>query len=199
VETWNRKLHMYVGLYFLTFLWLFAFSGLLLNHPKWKFTQFWEQRKQSVSQRAIVPPAQASTAGQAREIMAQLGVSGELEVDPKKQAPGRVDFRVGRPGGFFEVHADLEKRIASVNRVQYNFWGTLSGLHHMKVVDPNNPGLPRSWVWTKVWSLSLDALSAGLVFMTLSGIYMWWGKRRRIGGIVALALGFFGCLVFLLR
>ena len=31
VETWNRKLHIYVGLYFLTFLWLFSFSGLLLN------------------------------------------------------------------------------------------------------------------------------------------------------------------------
>jgi len=32
-ERWNRKLHFYTGLFLLFFLWLFAFSGLLLNHP----------------------------------------------------------------------------------------------------------------------------------------------------------------------
>jgi len=30
-ERWNRKLHFYTGLFLLFFMWLFAFSGLLLN------------------------------------------------------------------------------------------------------------------------------------------------------------------------
>ena len=34
-ETWNKKLHIYIGLYFLLFLWLFSISGLFLNHPPW--------------------------------------------------------------------------------------------------------------------------------------------------------------------
>ena len=38
-RTWNQKLHIYLGLYFLVFLWLFAVSGLLLNHG-WQFAEF---------------------------------------------------------------------------------------------------------------------------------------------------------------
>ena len=30
---WNRRVHFYLGLYLLFFTWLFAFTGLLLNHP----------------------------------------------------------------------------------------------------------------------------------------------------------------------
>ena len=32
LRTANRRAHYYLGLYFLFFLWLFAFTGLLLNH-----------------------------------------------------------------------------------------------------------------------------------------------------------------------
>ena len=38
-ERWNRKLHFYAGLFLLFFTWLFAFSGLLLNHPTWTFAE----------------------------------------------------------------------------------------------------------------------------------------------------------------
>jgi hypothetical protein len=37
---WNRRLHYYLGLYLLFFCWLFAFTGLVLNHPRWAFAQF---------------------------------------------------------------------------------------------------------------------------------------------------------------
>lgn len=40
IETWNRKIHIYLGLYFLFFLGLFSISGLVLNHPQWAFAQF---------------------------------------------------------------------------------------------------------------------------------------------------------------
>ena len=38
-ERWNRKLHFYAGLFLLLFIWLFAVSGLILNHPKWTFAE----------------------------------------------------------------------------------------------------------------------------------------------------------------
>ncbi len=34
-EVWNRRLHYYLGLYFLFFLWLFSATGLMLNHQQW--------------------------------------------------------------------------------------------------------------------------------------------------------------------
>lgn len=56
LELWNRKIHYYLGLYLLFFIWLFAFSGLLLNNSGWKFFEFWEKRKESALERAITAP-----------------------------------------------------------------------------------------------------------------------------------------------
>jgi hypothetical protein len=34
-------------------LWLFAFTGLLLNHPLWRFAEFWTQRVEASYERSI--------------------------------------------------------------------------------------------------------------------------------------------------
>jgi hypothetical protein len=70
-KVWNRKLHYYLGLYFLLFLWLFAFSGLLLNHGAWSFAQFFPNRKVTILERAVQPPTSASDLDQARELTRQ--------------------------------------------------------------------------------------------------------------------------------
>ena len=56
LERWNRKLHFYSGLFLLFFLWLFAFSGLLLNHPAWTFHEHWKNRKETSYERAMYRP-----------------------------------------------------------------------------------------------------------------------------------------------
>jgi len=50
---WNRKIHIYLGLYFIFFTWLFGFSGLLLNHH-WEFANFWENREEIKYHKTIV-------------------------------------------------------------------------------------------------------------------------------------------------
>ena len=47
LRTWNRRLHYFLGLYFIFFVWLFALTGLLLNHGQWKVAEFWPNRKTS--------------------------------------------------------------------------------------------------------------------------------------------------------
>jgi hypothetical protein len=66
LKVWNRKLHYYLGLYLLFFVWLFALSGLLLNHSSWKFAEFWGNRKQATYERAITMPSSGSDLAQAR-------------------------------------------------------------------------------------------------------------------------------------
>ena len=46
LESWNRRLHYYLGLYFLLFLWLFSLTGLMLNHQQW-FRDLYERRQTS--------------------------------------------------------------------------------------------------------------------------------------------------------
>ncbi len=78
-ELWNRRLHFHTGLFLLFFLWLFALTGLLLNHPKRKFAEFWPMRRQTTFERQISPPPAGTDLAQARNILAQLDLSGEVE------------------------------------------------------------------------------------------------------------------------
>ena len=93
---WNRRLHYYLGLFTLLFVWLFSFTGLLLNH-QWKFAEFWDSRQQSTSEQEIITPAPGSDLAQAREIMRQLGLRGEIEWTVTRSDASRLDFRVNRP------------------------------------------------------------------------------------------------------
>jgi hypothetical protein len=52
-----RRFYLYIGLYLLFFSWLFAFTGLLLNHPRWEFAQFWPNRIQSAAVQEFRAPA----------------------------------------------------------------------------------------------------------------------------------------------
>ena len=52
---------------------------------------------------------------------------------------------------------------------------------------------------TTVWALSMDAVAAGLIFMALSSLYMWWGLRqKRTFGALALSLGILSCGLFVI-
>src|SRR5690606_38727427 len=101
--------HMYIGLYFLFFIWLFAFSGLMLNHPNWRFQKFWDQREQSSFQRPVRPPAGDTDLARAEDLMNQLDISGEVQWTANHPQPGRFDFRTTRPGRIIEVKADLQE------------------------------------------------------------------------------------------
>ena len=53
LDRWNRKLHFYSGLFLVFFLWLFALTGLLLNHPKWTFHENWTNRRETTRELPI--------------------------------------------------------------------------------------------------------------------------------------------------
>jgi hypothetical protein len=194
---WNRKLHYYLGLYFLFFLWLFALTGLLLNHSSWAFAQFFPNRKVTKFERPIRPPVSGGDLDQARDLMGQLGIDGEVAWSGARSDPARLDFNVSRPGRIFQIQADLKQSRASVMLTEYNVWGVVRTLHTFVGVSPDDPRNRRDWAVTTVWALSMDAVAAGVVIMVLSGIYMWWGLReKRKPGLVALVLGISVCGLF---
>jgi len=196
LEVWNRKLHSYVGLYFLFFLWLFSFTGLLLNHPEWKFAAFWPERKETRYEKPIQPAASNTDLGRARESMRQLNLSGEIEFPPS-QAPGRLDFNVNRPGKMNRISTDLAQNRATIQQIQVNAWGVMHFLHTFSGSRVNNPSAARDWYLTTIWVVAMDALAAGLLLMVLSSYYMWFGlKNKRWWGTVWLAAGFLSCGFF---
>jgi hypothetical protein len=195
---WNRRIHYYLGLYFLFFTWLFVFTGLLLNHPRWNFAQFWPNRVQTITEHSIQPLTGASLFESARDVMRQLGIAGELQWPAQRSERGVLAFQVSRPGLILDIKANLEQRRATVQRNQLNGWGVVQLLHTFTGMPAADVYNGRDWVLTTVWALSMDAVALGLIVMVLSSYVMWYRlKAKRISGILALLLGLVGCGAFL--
>ncbi|MBI2686472.1 MAG: PepSY domain-containing protein [Acidobacteria bacterium] len=189
-KIWNRKGHYYLGLYFLFFLWLFSFTGLLLNHGSWRFAEFWPNRKMSSTTSQIELPQAGTALDRARDAMRQLGISGEIEWTAAKPGSTLFEFRVNRPGHNFAVSLDPAQGRAVVEHTEINAWGVMRVLHAFTGVRAGDARNERDWIMTKLWAFSMDAVAAGMMLMIASGLYLWWGLRsKRVLGAIALALG----------
>ncbi|HEY2013422.1 MAG TPA: PepSY-associated TM helix domain-containing protein [Bryobacteraceae bacterium] len=194
---WNRKLHYYLGLYFLFFVWLFALTGLLLNHSSWAFAQFFPNRRVTRFERAIQSPAPGGDLDQARDVMHQLGIEGEIAWSAARSDPDRLEFTASRPGHIYQIQADLKQAHVKAMLTEFNGWGIARTLHAFVGVSPEDNRNQRDWTLTTVWALSMDAVAAGVILMVLTGIYLWWGSpEKRRAGLVALGSGAAVCGLF---
>lgn len=193
----NRRLHYYIGLFLLLFVWLFAFTGLLLNHPDWKFADFWPSRRQSAFDRRIATPPAGTDLEQARNILGQLGLAGEIEWTAARADSARLNFRASRPGNVFEIAADLDGGSARVQRIDVNGWGVMRILHTFTGVRAGDARNRRDWVLTSMWVFFMDAAAAGLIVMVAGSYWMWWRlRRKRATGFAALLAGWLVCGLF---
>ena len=194
VEIWNRKIHYYAGLYFLFFLWLFALTGLMLNHQQW-FNDLY-QRRETAYGRSIGTPSGPSRLEQAQDVMRQLEIRGELEW-ATSQPVGHLDFSIARPNGSTRVRVDLNAQRAYIREFDNGALHAFQIFHTFSGTRFNQPANQRDWILTTAWVLAMDALATGLIAMVLGGYYMWWRlKNKKTLGVVALAGGFAACLVF---
>jgi hypothetical protein len=199
LERWNRKLHFYAGLFLLFFMWLFALSGLVLNHPSWSYTESWKNRKERNYEREIsaLGPEVQGDLEQARAILKPLGIEGEILWTTTRTDPDLFEFQVRRPGHFFFIKANLARKRVTVRQSDVNLWGGIKVLHTFTDVQMDDARNRRDWALTSVWAYSMDALAAGLILMVLSSLYMWWElPQKRVAGTVVLGLGLLVCVLF---
>ncbi len=195
-RAWNRKVHYYIGLYFLFFTWLFAFTGSMLNHT-WEFAEFYPNRTISTWDARLKTPAADGNFAAAREVAGQLGIRGEIALAAVSTVPDRLDFNVSRPGKVYQVQANLSQGSAHVIASQYNTWGIVHVLHTFTGVSVTNSNQKREWIVTTAWALAMDAVAIGLIVMVFSSYYLWWvlPKKRVLGSLVLIAGGV-SCVLF---
>ena len=187
LKQWNRKLHIYVGLYLLLFIWLFSISGLLMNHPAW----FGHQPVRSPAEQTVTVMTEGTDMAKAQDVMKQLGITGEVLLrGPKKE--GFFNFGVIRPNKRVFVNIDLQASVAKLNNVDLSISGTLGDLHTftgVRGIWREKPSI-RDWLPTQIWSFCMDAICVGLLFLIGSSLYMGWQlKDQRKGYVVSLVLG----------
>ena len=156
------------------------------------------QRQETRYERTLTPPVGDSDIARAKDVMRQLGLTGEIDV-ATAQPPGHFDFNVSRPKDASQVKVDLAGMHASVQHFQNNGWAIFRIFHTFSGSRFNQPESHRDWLLTTLWVIAMDALSAGLIVMVLGSYYMWFRfKRRKLAlGVVALTGGYVCCALFI--
>src|SRR5437867_6553377 len=138
LEAWNRRVHYYLGLYFLLFLWLFSFTGLLLNHPRWAISRI-PNESNPPYERTIEAPIGDTDLARAHEVMRQLRLAGEIDWPPGPQRQGRLDFNIAYPKRAAQVRVDLINRRATGQQVDRSIWSALRISHTFSGSRVENP------------------------------------------------------------
>ncbi len=190
--------HLFAGLLLLTGIWIFFLGGLLLNHPLWKISGFWNSRKHSTEMLSFSQLTQVDDTGRAAELVDQLGLSGEIE--QVKSFPGgdSLSLTLVRPGAILNITAFPQKRVAKLESNRVNASGALQMLHTFSGVRIGEPARKRDWLLTRIWSVTMDAVSIGLLLVVAGGLYLAFRRQQAFGPkIIALGLGVAACCFFL--
>ena len=180
---WLRDLHLYFGLFISPFVLLFAASVFYLNHGK--LVANGEAASETYTNLAI-PDGFDRLKGReavdrATAILPQVRVSGEIGFLRYVSSTRHLIFPVSKSGSEATVDVDLGARTAIVRRRRMNLWESLSYLH--KIPGPHNAAIRGNWIGTTIWRLFADGTIYLLLFISASGVYLWWAIKaeRRIG------------------
>lgn len=189
---WLRDLHLYFGLFVSPFVLLFAASVFYLNHGK---LIAGDQPPAETYRDLSLPDGFDRLKGReavdrATAILPQVRVSGEIGYLRYVARDRHVIFPVSKAGAEATIDVDLDARTATVQRRSMNLWESLSYLH--KMPGPHNVAIRGNWIGTGIWRLFADATIYLVLFISLSGVYLWWAIKaeRRIGAAL-LAAGVF--------
>jgi len=200
----TRDLHLYFGLFISPLVLVFAVSVFFLVHARLPG--------------AIQPPA-SRTAGDLpipagvellsgreqvnalRGMFDRLGVQGEVNSIRRIANEHRLVISVIIPGREVTVDLHLETRSAIVASRGESMWSAMVYLH--KMPGQHLANLRGNWVYLRLWRWLADATVYLVLFLSISGIYLWAVLRaeRRIGLtlLTAGACSFFGMVYALAR
>jgi len=173
---WNRKIHIYIGLFLLLFIWLYSYSGLLLNHGNWRISNFWEQREQFETNATVKIPETRNSTELIKDITSQLDIEGE--VTNVKMWADSIYFRVSVPGHVQDLKVYFESGRCVQSHLKFNLTGIIRTMHTFNGVDRNDASSKPNWLITKIWRLSMDGVAIGLILTCISSWMMWFNVRK---------------------
>jgi hypothetical protein len=198
-----RDLHLYFGLFISPFILLFAVSVFYLNHGK-LIVDAELVRETYVN--LEIPDGFDRVKGieaisRAKSILPQVGVEGEIGFLRYAVKDRRLMFPVSKAGVEATVDVDLSSRSATVAKRRMSIWESLAYLH--KMPGPHNVAIRGNWIGIQVWRGLADTTIYLLLFISISGIYLWWAiKAERKIGFTLLTAGaatFFGLIYAIVR
>jgi hypothetical protein len=184
-----RNIHLLLASFSLPLLVMYGVSAVQMSHNAWF------QMKPAVQERDLaLAPAQTDARAIAREVMdRERSIKGEI-ANVQANAAG-VSLRIVVPGTVHEVKYTTASGNAHVKSSVAGVMGMLNRLHHWA-------GFYHEPLSMKVWALAVAIVSAALLLVGATGIYMWFTRRpeRRIGlALLGINVAFAVVIMVLLR
>jgi hypothetical protein len=192
-----RDLHLYFGLFITPFVLLFAVSVFFLVHA-WLPKAVPNPAGARLVADLPLPANLDQLSGRERidalrPALRHAHVEGEIGWIQHLAKENRLIIPVTVPGRVTTVRIDIAKREAAIEELGTGLADSLVMLH--KSPGPHLAGIRMNWFPMRIWFWLADATVYLLLFITVSGIYLWHVLRadRRIGlTLVSLgALSFF--------
>src|SRR5882672_4653577 len=193
-----RDLHLYFGLFVSPFVLVFAISVFFLVHA-WLPKMTPAVAAARVVSDLPLPANLEKLSGRSlidglRPSLDKANVQGEVGWVQHLARENRLIIPVSVPGRVTTVTIDVAKREASIERRSTGWADALVVLH--KSPGPHLADVRMNWFYMRVWRWLADATVYLLLFISASGIYLWYvlraERRVGIGLLVAGALTFFG-------
>ncbi len=195
---WNLKIHIYIGLYLLFFIWLFGFSGLLLNHH-WEFANFWEERKEISYDKTIAISREREQYILVHEIMNKIELNGSISNLKFSNDSILFSFIISKPGTRYDIQANLIDGNILIKEMKFNKWGIMRALHVLRNPTIKEQGNRYQSALASIWGFSMDIVSVSLILLCFGGWYLWIKapRKRFYLGLISIACGFILCICFL--
>ncbi len=193
-----RDLHLYLGLFASPFVLIFAISVFFLTHS-WLPRLAPETSTTRVVPVLSIPENLATLSGRPlidalKPVLEVVNVPGEVGFVRHLVKEEKWIIPVTIPGRETTVTISLATRDATIVTHEKGLADALITLH--KSPGQHGPDIRMNWFYIKAWRWLADATVYLILFITVSGIYLWDVLRaeRRIGFILlfAGALSFFG-------
>ena len=184
-----RDIHLLLASFSLPFLVMYGLSAVQMSHNGW-FTM-----KPAVEERDLaLTPGESDARAIAREAMDRdPSIKGEVS-NVQGNATG-VAFRIVVPGTVHELKYSAAAGTTHVRTSVAGVMGMLNRLHHWA-------GFYHEPASMKLWALAVAIVSAALLILGATGVYMWFTRRpeRRIGAaLLAINIAFALFIIVALR
>jgi hypothetical protein len=181
-----RALHLYIGLLISPIVLIFALSVLTFNHPQFINEIFPSKEQPAFEVKLDSIPVRSTDMLTARAILKKLEITGEVDYINKNDSS--MFFPVRTPGKLYRISVNTHSRTASITRTDL---GALRGTTYMHYMPgPHNAAIRGNSGFMKAWRYLVDTTVYSLLFLTISGVFLWYFlQSERKSGIYAAAIG----------
>jgi hypothetical protein len=182
-----RRTHMYLGLFFMPWMLMYAVSTIAMNHRQFFLEKYggemvrWEKEQEQSYPGSFPSDVEARAAG--GQILAHLKLEGGA-FSARKDPDGRsITILRDDPVVPRRVTYTPADQKLVVEKQVFRMPAFLERMHRRR-------GFQSEFFLTDAWGLTVDLAITAMILWVLTGLWMWWElKTTRALGALFLAIG----------